>query len=346
MPNSDYYQLLGVSRTASAREIRRAYRALARKYHPDFNPGDAIAAEKFREIQEAYDVLSDPRRRKAYGYYGADFGERIPKGTAEPSQQPKPPAPPIHVDSPRPAPREKDRAEIPWWGSGRYPGFFTHRLWLGHVVLSAMFLGTISLYFLWPDSGVNEFKRAREALRHANSWKVETEWASSGADDTATLDEVNCPSNGRFTQHVRATVAGRTTEFTLVHLVVGNDRYFSDNGQNSWAHDPLSSSVANVCALLAHGEDAGPMPPFGAWLKGPQLIAKGKIRSTSDGKCREWKVVMPGGISSVPDAQYVCLGVKDHLPMFWGKPANPTALHYYDWNVPIDIQSPDPSAIH
>ncbi|HXG34736.1 MAG TPA: molecular chaperone DnaJ [Bryobacteraceae bacterium] len=66
----DYYQILGVSRDAKPEEIRKAYRRLARKYHPDLNPGDKSAEEKFKQIQEAYDVLSDPQKRQMYDQYG------------------------------------------------------------------------------------------------------------------------------------------------------------------------------------------------------------------------------------------------------------------------------------
>jgi molecular chaperone DnaJ len=66
----DYYELLGVSRKASAKEIRAAYRKLARKYHPDLNPGDKSAEEKFKMIQEAYDVLSDTKKRQMYDQFG------------------------------------------------------------------------------------------------------------------------------------------------------------------------------------------------------------------------------------------------------------------------------------
>ena len=69
----DYYQILGVSKTASADEIKKAYRKLAVKYHPDKNPGDKSAEEKFKQVSEAYDVLSDDKKRKQYDQFGADY---------------------------------------------------------------------------------------------------------------------------------------------------------------------------------------------------------------------------------------------------------------------------------
>ncbi len=70
MPEKDYYKILGVSKDAGEEEIKKAYRKLAHKYHPDVNKGDAGAEEKFKEIKEAYDVLSDPQKRDRYDRFG------------------------------------------------------------------------------------------------------------------------------------------------------------------------------------------------------------------------------------------------------------------------------------
>src|ERR1700684_102591 len=69
-PKHEYYETLGVPRTANADEIRKAYRKLARKYHPDLNPGDKSAEDRFKKVQEAYDILSDEDKRKIYDQYG------------------------------------------------------------------------------------------------------------------------------------------------------------------------------------------------------------------------------------------------------------------------------------
>lgn len=81
MAKRDYYEVLGVDRGAGEEEIKKAYRKLAVKYHPDKNPGDKSAEEKFKELSEAYEALSDPQRRAAYDQYGhAAFDPRARAG--------------------------------------------------------------------------------------------------------------------------------------------------------------------------------------------------------------------------------------------------------------------------
>ena len=80
MPSPDLYAVLEVDRSASQEELKRAYRRLARQLHPDANPGDAAAESRFKEVSQAYEILSDPERRANYDRFGADVGAGSPFG--------------------------------------------------------------------------------------------------------------------------------------------------------------------------------------------------------------------------------------------------------------------------
>src|SRR6267154_1584035 len=94
MAKEDYYKVLGVKKDAKPDEIKKAYRRLARKYHPDVNPGDKAAEDRFKQMSEAFDVLSDPKKRKVYDRFGqysdnlANAAEAGPAGATYPRGAP------------------------------------------------------------------------------------------------------------------------------------------------------------------------------------------------------------------------------------------------------------------
>src|ERR1700758_3547690 len=87
MAQQDYYQTLGVERGASEDDVRKAYRKLARKHHPDLNPGDKASEERFKKVQEAYDILSDPKKKQMYDQFGFYSENGMPGGAGAPGPQ-------------------------------------------------------------------------------------------------------------------------------------------------------------------------------------------------------------------------------------------------------------------
>ncbi len=84
MATKDYYDVLGVGKNADAKEVKRAFRKLAKKFHPDANPEDPTAADKFKDINEAYEVLSDPEKRQQYDRFGQNFQQYQNMGGSNP----------------------------------------------------------------------------------------------------------------------------------------------------------------------------------------------------------------------------------------------------------------------
>ena len=200
--------------------------------------------------------------------------------------------------------------------------------------------GTI-IYLLLPNAGMKEFERAREALTHVRSWKVEGRVSGSDSATGEYLVEVNCPLSRRTTQHIRPAAAGEPRELTFESIAIGNDSYIRTGWASRWTHTRSAGAAPTfVCAHLERAQDAIGMPPFRQWLTGAYAIEKENLRQTVDGRCREWKVVAPGGFSRPPEVDFVCLGVSDHLPRFRGAPGTVVEERFYDWNVPNDIVAP------
>src|SRR5260370_31381402 len=116
MDFKDYYSTLGVAKTSTEKEIKQAYRKLARKHHPDVNPGDKSAETRFKEINEAYEVLGDPAKRKKYDDLGANWRAYEQAGAGQ-GVDPRPAGGPFHLYRGRP--RRDGRLPTPTRGRTR-----------------------------------------------------------------------------------------------------------------------------------------------------------------------------------------------------------------------------------
>lgn len=180
--NKNYYELLGLKKEATDKEIKSAYRKLARKYHPDTNPGDKTAELKFKEVNEAYQVLSDPKKRKYFDKFGPQWEQMMQAG--------------IDPDQPR-----------AWGGSGQGPGGF--RVEYGNpegIDLEDLFGGMMGGF-----SGFGGFKGFGNGARKSRAR------AERGADSEATLELTleEAELGTRKSLNIDAGGKGRRIEVTI-----------------------------------------------------------------------------------------------------------------------------------
>jgi len=109
----DPYTTLGVKKNASEEEVKKAYRKLARKYHPDTNPDDGTAEERFKEVQQAYSILSDPKKKREYDAGGAFRGGGFDPGNDRPRLVVDPWPPGGGGDRPLPGEQHSERHQVP-----------------------------------------------------------------------------------------------------------------------------------------------------------------------------------------------------------------------------------------
>jgi curved DNA-binding protein len=223
----DYYDVLGLSKTASEDDIKKAYRKLARDHHPDRNPGDKQAEARFKEIQQAYDVLSDNKKREQYdryGFVGPESG--FPGGEGGPFR----------------------------WGGGGFEGMDAGQ---AEEILSQLFGGAGGMGDLFGRRGrTGAGPRRRRAAEEPTTAEVTIPFETAAAGGRVTLDvggreiEVKVPAGVEEGKTLRVAGQGAGGGDLLLRLRVAPHPYFRREGNDLILEVPLSLAEAVLGAKV------------------------------------------------------------------------------------------------
>jgi hypothetical protein len=215
---------------------------------------------------------------------------------------------------------------------------FGHRMVLYRLLIALFLAGMIYYAFFFPKEGDRALRRAAEAMRHAQSWKVESNQDLPQIQGRLhILQEVACPSNSRSTTQQSQLVDGVAREWTNVNMTIGPNSYAYTSAADKWTQ---SSSYGGgpkaTCEAMSRGEPPPPLPPLSKWAR-TAFAAKGDRRDIGTGYCRDWKITIPRH-NVDPERASVCIGEDDELPRYVTQYGHEVRI--FDWNVPIDFQPP------
>lgn len=220
MDYKDYYKILGVARNAGADDIRKAYRKLAMQYHPDRNPGDKQAEERFKEINEAYQVLNDPQKRSRYDQLGSAYSS---------------------------------------WQRRGAPGDFDWGQWTGRPAGTRVEYEDVSDLFseffnsIFGGAGGVRGGRARAAAAYEQPVEISLKEAYEGTTRQVNTDhrkfQVRIPAGVRTGSKVRVSGAGPEGSDLYLVVEVGEDEHFERRGS-----DLHTTAAVSVFTALLGGE--------------------------------------------------------------------------------------------
>ncbi len=306
----DFYEVLGIARTASAAEIQKAYRELARKYHPDMNPDDKSAQEKFKKVQRAYEVLSDPKQRKLFDQFGSQF-------EAAAGQQP---------------------GRGPGGGGGFPGGFATEDVDLNDIFGGAGGFGDLFRQFT-GGAGGRETRRHRGVSRRGrdltHTLEVPFSTAVLGGEAQISLRRANGKTdnisvkipagieNGKKIrlrgQGEKGTGGGRPGDI-LIQVNVAAHSCFRRTGNHLEVDVPVTVKEAALGAKIdvptPKGTITMTLPP--ATSSGKRLRAKGQGIATAGGSAGDLtaviQIVLPEAISKADQEQIQSLKIGPKSP--------------------------------